>query len=96
LVILAGLVGVSTILGSNGLLRLIDLHQQTRTMSDRAFALMEENAARRDRILRLHGDDLLLETLARRQLGLVRTGEIVYRFAGPEDGRRSVPAPSAP
>jgi len=41
---------------------------------------MERNARLRDEIRRLHSDDLYLEGLARRQLGLVRPNEFVYRF----------------
>jgi len=38
----------------------------------------------RDRIYRLRHDDLYLEKIAREELGLVRPGEIIYRFVSPE------------
>ena len=41
---------------------------------------MERNARLRDEVRRLRADDLYLEGLARRQLGLVRPNEFVYRF----------------
>ena len=40
-------------------------------------------------LTRLKDDDLYLEELARRQLGLVKPGEIVYRFrSSSRDGRQ--------
>jgi cell division protein FtsB len=96
LLLVAGLLAASTVVGGNGLVRLVDLRDQTEVLSERAFQLMQENAALRERIARLHGDDFVLETLARRQLGLVREGDIVYRFAGPDDGPPSLPPSPAP
>ncbi|TVR63672.1 MAG: septum formation initiator family protein [Gemmatimonadales bacterium] len=50
----------------------------------RAQALNDSLRARADS---LQNHDGTLETLARERFGLIRDGEIVYRFAGPPEGR---------
>ena len=49
----------------------------------RTFALLQANTRLREEIRRLRHDDLYLEQLARRQFGLVRPNETVYRFRRP-------------
>jgi cell division protein FtsB len=55
-------------------------------VADATFALLRSNAQLRDDIQRLRHDERLMEQLARRQLGLVRPGELVFRF-GRQQGR---------
>ena len=73
-------VAASVLLGEHGVAHLLRLRAERRALGQTAFALMERNARLRDDIQRLHADDLYLEALARRQLGLVRPNEFVYRF----------------
>lgn len=49
--------------------------------------MQKENEAFRERIYRLRHDDLYLEKIAREDLGLVRPGEIIYRFTSSESKR---------
>jgi len=97
----AALVGVVlifagfTIFGTNGVVRLGQLRHGEEALTDRAFALLQENENLRQRILRLRQDDHFLESVARSRLGLVREGEIVYRFAPPDD-RASRKPPRVP
>jgi cell division protein FtsB len=72
--------GALTIFGTNGAARLLKLRADQRALTDRAFQLLQENEALRDRIVRLHHDDRFLESVARERLGLVGDREIVYRF----------------
>jgi len=76
---IAGVAG-SVLLGEHGVAHLLRLRAERRALGQTAFVLMERNARLRDEIRRLHTDDLYLEGLARRQLGLVRPNEFVYRF----------------
>ncbi|TMB51035.1 MAG: septum formation initiator family protein [Deltaproteobacteria bacterium] len=73
-------VAASVLLGEHGVAHLLRLRAERRALGQTAFVLMERNARLRDEIHRLHTDDLYLEGLARRQLGLVRPNEFVYRF----------------
>jgi cell division protein FtsB len=76
------IVGVtaSALLAEHGVSQLLRLRDERRALSQANFALLDRNAALRPETQRLRGDDLYLEELARRQLGLVRPNEIVYRF----------------
>lgn len=95
----AALVGVVlifagfTIFGTNGAVSLGQLRHGEEVLTDRAFALLQRNENLRQRILRLRQDDHFLESVARSRLGLVREGEIVYRFAPPDDRASQKPAP---
>jgi len=81
-------VTASALVGEHGIPHLIGLRAEREDIGRTAFALLEENARLRDELRRLKKDDLYLEQLARRQLGLVRPGEIVYRFRrSTRDGR---------
>jgi len=81
-------VTASALVGEHGIPHLIGLRAEREDIGRTAFALLEENARLRDELRRLKKDDLYLEQLARRQLGLVKPGEIVYRFRrSTRDGR---------
>ena len=73
-------VAASVLLGEQGIAHLLRLRGERRALGQTAFALMQRNARLREEIRRLRTDDLYLEGLARRQLGLVRPNEFVYRF----------------
>ncbi|MFQ5903854.1 MAG: septum formation initiator family protein [Candidatus Binatia bacterium] len=81
-----------TIFGERGALHLWRLWGEKRKLSERSFLLQKENETLRERIYRLHHDDLYLEKIAREDLGLVRPGEIVYRFASSESKRNRAKA----
>ncbi|HYR95874.1 MAG TPA: septum formation initiator family protein [Candidatus Binatus sp.] len=73
----------SALLGEHGVAHLVRLRGERRTLGDAAFSLLEQNRRLREEIVRLRTDDVYLEGLARRQLGLVRPNELVYRFRRP-------------
>jgi cell division protein FtsB len=84
--LLVALLG-ACLFGSGGLLYFRRLRAERRVLGEEAFGLLVKNDALRQRILRLRSDRAL-ERLARQELGLVRDGEIVYRFHN-----RTDPAP---
>lgn len=92
--LLGALLG-SCIFGAGGLLHLGRLHTERVALGEEAFRLLSKNDDLRQRILRLRRSDRVLERLARRELGLVRDGEIVYRFRSRTDEPSSVAAPTA-
>ena len=69
-----------TIFGERGGLHLWRLWGGKKQLDERNFLLQKENEILRERIYRLKNDDYYLEKIAREELGLVRPGEIVYRF----------------
>jgi cell division protein FtsB len=76
-------VTASALLGEHGVAHLLRLRAERRALGDTAFGLLQQNRRLRDAIGRLRTDDVYLEGLARRQLGLVRPNELVYRFPRP-------------
>ena len=82
-------VTASALVGEHGVPHLIRLRAERQELRRTAFALLEENARLHEELAHLKDDNLYLEQLARRQLGLVRPGEIVYRFrSSSRDGRQ--------
>ncbi len=73
----------SALFGEHGVAHLLRLRAEQRELGQSAFALLQTNNRLRGDIERLRNDDLYLEELARRQLGLVRPNETVYRFRRP-------------
>jgi cell division protein FtsB len=80
--VVAAIVGVtlSVLFGHDGIARLLELRAEQQRLGEEAVALLQANASLRDQVKRLESDDRYLETLARRDLGLVRPNETVYRF----------------
>ncbi len=68
------------------------LRGEKKKLSERYFRLQTENEIFRERIYKLNHDNLYLEKVAREELGLVRPGEIVYRFSSSEPERNRTTA----
>ena len=66
--------------GAGGLLQLWRLADERSELGQETYRLLAKNDELRQSILRLRRSDRALEQLARRELGLVREGEVVYRF----------------
>ena len=73
----------STVCGERGLLHLFQLTEEQRQLETQVRTLLRDNADLKERIRRLHTDDVFLEKVVREGLGLVRENEIVYRFREP-------------
>ena len=70
----------SLMLPSDGIPSLLALRRERQRLGEQAVALLQQNAALREQIHRLRTDDRFLEGLVRRELGLVGSDEVVYRF----------------
>lgn len=81
--IVAGLV-LDGIFGSSGPRDLLVLRQRSITLANERDALVIDNTALRERVLRLRSDDTYLQQLIRQELGYAHAGEFVFRFARPE------------
>jgi len=81
-------VTASALVGEHAIPHLIGLRAEREDLGRTAFTLLEQNARLREELARLKKDDLYLEQLARQQLGLVKPGDVVYRFRrATRDGR---------
>jgi cell division protein FtsB len=81
-------VAIVVVLGSlvfapDGIPSLVALKRERQRLGEQAVALLEQNTALREQVDRLRTDDRFLEGLARRELGFVRSDELVYRFRRP-------------
>ena len=76
-----------TAFGERGIFHLWRLRGEQKQLQERNFVLQKENETLRARVDRIRHDDLYLEKIAREELGMIRTGEIVYRFASPDSKR---------
>ena len=85
-IVVIGLVLASMLLAPSGIPNLLALRAERQRLGEQAVALLQQNAALREQIQQLKSDDRFLEGLARRELGMTRPGEVVYRFRRPPKG----------
>ncbi len=71
-----------TIFGERGLLRIYHLTQEKKQIEERVTALKAENDQLKREIEALKTDRRYLESIARKDFGLVRKNEIIYQFPG--------------
>src|SRR3972149_1649631 len=69
--------------GDGSLIRIYGLSRQRADLLQDIERLKEENARLRREVEAFRQDETRLEEIARRKLGLVRPGEVVYRFVIP-------------
>ena len=77
LVFLSCVLLLDGLLGEHGLARTIEARKELRVATESVERLRQENAALRDQARRLQEDPATLESVARRELGLIRRGEIL-------------------
>ena len=69
-----------TIFGERGLLRIFHLNQEKEDLQKRAALIRAENDKMKREIEALKTDRRYLESLARKDFGLVRKNEVIYQF----------------
>jgi cell division protein FtsB len=83
-----------TVFGDRGLLRINHLHRDLDETQKRLSQLREENDQLKREIAALQSDRRYLESIARRDFGLVRSNEVVYQF--PPQARPASPQAPEP
>ena len=86
IVVVIGLILGSMLLAPGGIPNLLALRAERQRLGEQAVALLQQNAALREQIQQLKTDDRFLEAIARRELGMTRPVEVVYRFRRPPKG----------
>ncbi len=87
-----------TVFGERGLLRIYHLSKDKQEMEKRVTELKADNDRLRREVEALKSDRRYLESIARRDFGLVRPNEIIYQFPTQEKtdpGKAALPATSA-
>ena len=85
-----------TVFGDRGLLRINHLHRDLDEMQGKLQGLKDENDKLKREIAALQSDRRYLESIARRDFGLVRSNEVIYQFPGQERQPAPAPASAAP
>jgi cell division protein FtsB len=89
LLALIAVVAPSVLIGSQGVRQLVSLRQQRGRLRTAVVVRARANDDLRGTVRKLKADPLFLEGLARRELGLVRPGDVVYRFPAPPPGHEA-------
>jgi cell division protein FtsB len=69
---------VDALVGEKGLMQSMNARRQYQQLEASLEELRRENAALREEMRRLNEDPATIESLARRDLGLIRPGEVVF------------------
>jgi cell division protein FtsB len=69
-----------TVFGDKGLLRIIELKQDKNKIEARLAENKTENEKMKREIVALKSDRRYLESIARKDFGLVRSNEVIYQF----------------
>jgi cell division protein FtsB len=84
-----------TIFGERGLLRIYHLNREKQEIQKRLGELSLENEKLKREIEALKTDRRYLESIARKDFGLVRPNEIIYQFSPPEKAEaKATPQPT--
>ncbi len=85
-----------TIFGDRGLLRIYHMKQEQQELQQKADDLQTENERLRREIEALKTDKRYLESLARKDFGLVRPNEVIYQFPGQGTAPAATAQPAPP
>lgn len=69
-----------TVFGDKGLLRIIELREDKARIEKQLTTVNQDNEQLKREIIALRTDHRYLESIARRDFGLVRPNEVIYQF----------------
>jgi cell division protein FtsB/cell division protein DivIC len=74
------ILGSLTFFGEKGIFNLLRLRKEVVRIKEKNSQLEEENQKLKEEIKRLQSDRRYIEEIARKELGMVKEGEIIYQF----------------
>ena len=77
--------GSLTFFGEKGILHLFRLRKELIRIEEKNLKLEGENQRLKEEVRRLKSDKRYIEEIARKELGMVKQGEIIYQFDPPGD-----------
>jgi cell division protein FtsL len=80
ILILLLLLGIFTFFGEKGIFNLLRAQKEVARIKEKNTKLEEENQKLREEVKRLKTDRRYIEEIARKELGMVKEGEIIYQF----------------
>ncbi len=75
-----GYFGMQLVFGDQGLLKYFQVSKTHRQLQGEIHSLERQNGQLRKQASRLKNDPEEIEAIARRELGLVKKGELIYQF----------------
>jgi len=79
--------GIFTFFGEKGIFSLLLIQKEVARIKEKNVKLEEENQKLREEVKRLQTDRRYIEEIARKELGMVKEGEIIYQFDTPPKGK---------
>ena len=76
-----------TFLGDKGILHLLRLQKELGRIREVNQSIEEENKKLREEVKRLQHEKRYIEEIARKELGILKEGEILYQFDSPKKGQ---------
>jgi len=83
------ILGSLTFFGEKGILNLLRLRKEVIRIKGINSRLEEENQKLKEEVKRLQSDKRYIEEIARKELGMVKEREIIYRFDTPSKGKEN-------
>ncbi len=74
------ILGLFTFFGDKGILHLVRLQKDLARIQETNKKIEEENRKLQEEIRRLQNEKRYIEEIARKELGMVKEGEIIYQF----------------
>jgi cell division protein FtsB len=81
--------GFFTFFGDKGILHLLRLQKELARIREMNIKIEEENQKLKEEVKRLQSDKRYIEEIARKELGMVKEGEIIYQFDTPSKGKEN-------
>ena len=83
------ILGFLTFFGEKGILHLLRLQKELDRIKETNTKMEEENQKLKEEVRRLQYEKRYIEEIARKELGMVKEGEIIYQFDLPIKGEGS-------
>jgi len=80
--------GVFAFFGEKGIFNLLRLQKEVVRIKEKNSKLEEENRQLKEEVKRLQSDKRYIEAIARKELGMVKEGEIIYQFEDKKGDRQ--------
>jgi cell division protein FtsB len=77
--------GLLTFWGDKGILHLLRIQNELVRIKETNKNIEEENRKLREQVRRLQNEKQYIEEIARKELGMVKEGEILYQFDSPKN-----------
>jgi len=78
------IMGFLTFFGEKGIFHLLRLQKELNQIKEKNAKIQEENQKLKEEVSRLQREKRYIEEIARKELGMVKEGEIIYQFDLPK------------